>query len=143
MSKYGWYGGYKRVRNEPMLRDVESSEYQEQRRLRRQLEAKKKSYNQKFGGPVFSAAKKLPWWNFPINEKFFVVLIGCVPVGFVYWSWQRHLPTTESAQATYERDVLVRKAFQIHGDKWYARFLPYHGRWKEIQKEDKLRNGER
>jgi len=144
MSKYGYYGGFKRPQNLgfQQIADPDSNAYQEIRRQRRIAQAKKEKFeNPRFGSPLYQGSKKQSqWYHIIQNPQRFIAVVG-IGGAALFWTitlWPR-INTKETAQELEERDVLIRRAYSNVGDRWYARFLPFHDRWTQLKKEDILR----
>jgi len=142
MSKYGYTKGYDRVAevNRNRVIDPESSEYHELRKKKEAHERRKQNFDKRFGSPVFQAAKKRKWYQFGFVRSYptLAAAIGgsagaCVFYYGLYSTVRGHQPT---AQQEAERDILIRKAFENYGDRWYAFVLPYYSRWKQLKHED-------
>lgn len=142
MSKYGYKGGYNRAAAYGLNQDLdpESSAYQELQREKALLQHKKKNFDQRFGSPIFQVAKRRKWYHVIYSHpRAFALIAGCggatIFYGGVYStiSQQWRKPTEEELA---DQDILIRKAFENFGGRWYSRFLPYHSRWQEIQAED-------
>jgi len=142
MSKYGYTKGYDRVAEVNRNRDIdpESSEYHTLRKKKEAYERSKQNFDKRFGSPVFQAAKKRKWYQFSFVRSYptLAASIGgvagtCIFYYCLFSSVRKQQPTAEQEA---ERDILIRKAFGYYGDRWYAYFLPYYSRWKQLQLED-------
>jgi len=145
MSKnpYGYSGGRISTPQErARQRDGLSREQLfDQERLGKVERSRRQNFDNRFGGPVFKTEKKSKWYQRLLNRAFagknsplwWGLGLACIAWGPVYW---HSINRDSTPQQNADRDILIRKAFEIHGDKWYSVFLPYKRRYKEILKED-------
>jgi len=148
MSKsnpYGYTGG--RVQTDQGLEGLSLEQRIELDRLGKVQRSRPKNFDSRFGGPIFKEQKRVKWHQ-RILERLFRHKYSSYYVGLglsicawgpVVWAIAN---VEHTAQENADRDILIRKAFENHGHKWWAWTMPYNWRYKELLKEDYIREKE-
>ena len=87
---------------------------------------------------IFKSQKKAKWYDFKFwhwkGAPYALAVLGTA----AFWGpiLKNAITREPSEQEQYERDILIRKTFERHGDRWWAFLIPYRSRWRELQKQD-------
>lgn len=144
-NPYGYSGG--RIRNPGEIYNVKHTEglsakqIVELERQNKIREAKHRNFDKRFRGPIFKVDKKATWYSRLLDTAFrrptspfywgcFLTFLAWGPV--VYQIFE-HKETPEEGR---DRDILIRKAFDNFGDRWWSFAMPYNWRYKQILQED-------